>query len=283
MKKIFLILFSIFYFLASEAIVLAAPRLYLEETNQAVVGNTFSVRVLLDADQALNAYSVTLRYSTDFLEPAGFNNGHSIIDVWRGDPVIASGEIKLSGGSLVPFKGFGGELITLNFKALKEGAAGIALGDSRVYLSDGKGTKVLPESGILQIMISGSLAALMPTNAPIDTTPPQIKISSLTQDPFNQKQKFLTFLVSDSDSGVKKTEVRTISYLWWSAWTPVQNPAALSASVWAAEFRATDNSGNAAESVLYDKFAFVRFLVEISLTTIVAIFITKGFIRFRKP
>ncbi len=103
----------------------AAPRFYLDQTNQAVAGNVFSVRVLLDTDQAANAYSVTLRYSEDLLKFDSFNDSRSIIDVWQ-NKSARSGEIKLSGGSLNPFNGQSGELITVNFKTLKSGGGRIS-------------------------------------------------------------------------------------------------------------------------------------------------------------
>ncbi len=269
--SVLIILLSTFYFLASVTAASSAPSFYLDQTNQAVAGSVFSVKVLLGMDQPVNAYSVQLRYSTDFLELAGFNDSHSIIDVWQSKSSPAAGAIKLSGGSLKPFTGQRGELITINFKALKEGAAGIAFGNSAIYLANGEGTEILPESGVLHIAIGGQSA--IPISEPVDASPPQIKFLSLEPDPFSQKQKFLTFLAADADSGVQTTELRTWSYLWWGAWTPVQNPAALSASAWAVEFRAIDNSGNAIVKIIYDWGAFPRFIIIIIGMALSAVFV----------
>ena len=248
----------------------STPRFYLQEVEPAVAGQTYSVRVLFDTDKPTNAYSVVLTYPPDTLEEIGFNNGHSMIDVWQSEPQISNGAITLVGGSLAPFQGQGGELVTLTFRALKAGPAGITFGNAEAYLADGKGTRVLPGSWNLHMLVAGEgQGAVAAAKSKTDKVPPEIKYISLIPDPFNKKQKLLSFLVTDP-SGVKSTEVRTWSYFWPSGWIKADNPSAILSSAWVIDFRAIDNNNNIVERVLYDPSNVWKFLVTIIAAAAVA-------------
>ena len=257
------ILLSAFYFLFSGIMVFAAPpSLYFEAPSPNIApGSEFPLRVFIDSSSSLNAYSLNLNYSSDLLELIGFDNSRSIINLWQSQPVVSrGGSVKIIGGSLEPFQGRGGEIVTINFKAIAEGTATLNFGESEVYLANGKGTKVVPQVQNLKISLQSGGTKIEKTRE-ADSAPPEIKILALTGDPFRPERKFLGFLVHDVGSGVKETMVRSRRWLSWSDWQPAINPTAFIKSVWSIDFRVVDNSGNASEKTIYDWGAFLLYFL----------------------
>ncbi len=264
MKIAILFLASIGLLLADISGVRAASQsLYFSAPSGTIaVGSEFPVKILIDSDQPLNAYVVTFSYDPGVLTIVGFDNGKSIIDVWQGQPAVSeNGSVGLRGGSVTPFSGKGGNIITVNFRAVGEGEPMLAFGNSSFYMANGKGTKVVPQTADLkfQILSAGAVTSTLPVyEEASDIAPPTIKYLSLVQDPFNSGQKLLSFMVSDPDSGIRETLVRTRSLLLWSDWIPAQNPTAIPLSAWSIGFRAIDNRGNISERTLYNFSAFLR-------------------------
>lgn len=242
------------------------------------VGTEFPVKILVDSDQPLNAYAVAFSYSGESLTLLSFDNSRSIIDIWQGQPLASeAGGVTLHGGSLTAWSGNGGNIITVLFRAAKEGPVTMQFGNSSAYLANGKGTKIIPQSADLKFAIAAAGAAS--SSLPLyeeasEMTPPLIKYLSLIQDPFNSDQKLLSFMVSDPESGIKGTFVRTRSFLFWGDWKSAQNPTAIPLSVWAIGFRAVDNRSNVAEKTLYNPSAFLR----PGALTVVIIFIISLFV-----
>lgn len=242
----------------------ASQTIYFEGPAQIPLNSEFSVRILVDSDQPLNAYSLEWNFPPQTVELVSFNNGNSLISVWQKQPIVfKGGGVELNGGSITPFSGEGGELLMANFKAIKEGEAVFSLGNVAVFLANGKGTKVIPQTKILSFAVTPVVADLLPQDIAgqglvvlEDTSPPDIKFLELIDDPFNSDQKLLSFSVADSGSGIKETLVRTRSFLLWSAWEEARNPTAVLSSVWSVEFGVLDNKGNVTERVLYDWGAF---------------------------
>lgn len=263
-------------------------------------GGTFSVAVMVDASQPLNAYAVLVGYAgsgrVTFL---GANNAHSIISVWQNLPAAApaagaaAGVISFGGGSLTPFEGKGGELMTLNFAADTTGTVTFSFGLSYVYLANGKGTKVVPQTAQAAVIISAPLeggvtgiVGAPPTAAGLgnasDTTPPEIAYLAIVADPSVAGQKLLAFRVTDAGSGVRETDMRTRTWGSWSAWQPVQNPAPLAAGVWEVDFRVVDNAGNVSERALYDRAALAWSLAFPAAALVAVIMIAWWFARRRR-
>lgn len=231
------------------------------------VGSPVVIKILLDSDQPLNAYSASFSYSSKNLELVNFDNSRSLIDISQGQPIIfEGGGVKFKGGSLKPFRGGGGELLTVNFKAIGVGPVELAFGQSALYLANGKGTKVIPTVSDLKFNVVETAAGSPEARSPRatltrDVTPPEIKFLGIISDPFNSNQKLLGFSVADADSGIKETLARSRSILFWSDWKQVRNPTALSPYVWAVNFKAIDNNGNVAERIVYDDGVFWRLVL----------------------
>src|SRR3989338_8497122 len=121
----------------------AAQSIYFDGPAEVAVGQEFEVQILLDTDQPVNAYAVSATYPRDALSVVGVSQNDSIIDFWQDQPVASgSGAIEIKGGSVSPFKGEKGELLSVRLKALRPGIFEFRFGNSFLYLANGKGTKV---------------------------------------------------------------------------------------------------------------------------------------------
>lgn len=247
-------LFSIFYFLLSSASAEAAAGLYFKGPDGVVsVGDEFSVEILIDSDQSLNAYSMTVKYPAGSLQVLGFNSANSIIDVRRNEPqVLEGGSIKFTGASLKPFSGRGGIISVVNFKAFQSGNVNLNFSEAKVYLADGRGTKVVPSFNASDIGIveaKGGVPRKIEFN---DTQPPSIIFLNLTKDPITPGRKLLNFLVKDDVSGVREVLYREKRWFWWSEFQKAQNPTVLPLNVWSVEIKVIDNAGNATQRMIND-------------------------------
>lgn len=258
-------------------------------TSTIAVGSEFAVKILADSDQPLNAYAVSFSYPIDKLALLGFDDSKSVINIWQGRPAVyEDGLVTFRGGSLTPWRGTGGEVLTARFRAVREGAVELPFSNSSVYLANGKGTKVAPQLESLKLQIAAASPSQISSGESggqaggetADTTPPEIKYLSLIDDPLNGSQKLLSFMVSDPESGVASTFMRARSFLFWSDWAPAQNPTAVPLSVWSVGFRATDNSGNIAERTFYNPAALLQ-PAALVVAAAVIILLVVGFIALK--
>jgi len=254
------------------ALASAATLLYFEAPTSSVsVGSAFHVGVLIDSDQPVNAYSVQMDLSGNALRLDGANNANSIITVWQDIPgSSAKGGIKLNGGSESSFVGTRGELITLNFTAVATGTVQFSFSNPAVYLANGKGTKITPDTKTLRYTVSESALAGVTGSgvaanqvATSDSIAPEVRFLSFISNPFGSDEKLLGFSVADAGSGIREVEARYRSTFFWSDWAPIKNPTPLGNDVWEVDFRATDNAGNTAEQIVYDWNAFWIFGMKI--------------------
>jgi len=271
----------VFLFLFGAGIALGASRVYFDRPDGDIaVGSESEMRLLVDTDQPLNAYSVEFSYPPDSLNILGFDNSRSIIDVWQGQPLVfIGGSVTFNGGSLKPFIGNKGELLAIKFAPLREGSAAMNLSHIFVYKADGKGTKISPTFESVRFTVLPPRAAPRQGIPARDTAPPEIRFLSFVPDPFVAERKLLAFSVYDGESGIQATFTRSRSFLFWDEWQAVNNPTSVRRDAWSVGFRVIDNQGNASERVLYDwsalkGFAFIM-LALIALTGFFAVLILK--------
>ena len=146
MKKSFLILFSIFYFLFSRQA--QAAVLYSQAANQDVYeGQTFVVDWYLDTEeQAINVINLGLKFSKDNLEVSEINPGNSLVNLWVKTPVAdnQNGTINLTGGITSGINSSKVPIFRTVFRAKAAGSAFIDLDPaSQILLSDGRGSSTV--------------------------------------------------------------------------------------------------------------------------------------------
>lgn len=152
------------------------------------VGQTFSVNISVSSsDQSINAISGILNFAPDKLEVTGISKGGSIINLWVSEPSYsnANGSINFEGIIFNPgYKGSGGKVLTVTFKAKSSGTADLTFSSGSVLANDGQGTNVLNGFGSasfgIDVPTSGPAADKAETPAVVNGVPAAPQINSET-------------------------------------------------------------------------------------------------------
>lgn len=107
------------------------------------VGKTFTVDVVADADQAYNSGSGVVTFPKDILSVSSVSKTSSAFSLWAVEPAFSNtdGKVNFEGGNASPVTGKK-TLITITFRALKEGKADVAIDSATLLAADGKGTDI---------------------------------------------------------------------------------------------------------------------------------------------
>ncbi len=115
------------------------------------VGSFVALSVYVSSpDEAVNAVSGTLLFSTDIMEVASVTKNGSIVDFWIQEPSTSAsrGEINFEGIMLNPgFNDTRGKVLTITFRVKKAGSATVKFSSGKVLANDGAGTDVLTGLG----------------------------------------------------------------------------------------------------------------------------------------
>ena len=218
--------------------------------------------ILLDSREPLNAYIVNIAYPASLLSVTAVDNSRSIVDVWQMAPSASRpGSIELKGGSIAPWSGTGGNLLSIHFKAIATGTAVLDFSDPSFYLANGKGTKVVPGAASASIAIVAAASGGIPARAvsiPVDDVPPEITFLAIVSDPFVHGRELLAFAAEDPGSGVAAVSYQSRNWFLWSRPQTAENPVSLPTGAWSAAIEVRDNAGNVSSGTVYDWAAFAR-------------------------
>ncbi len=198
-----LFLFPALLFLSLPAAVSAAT-ISLQATPTSVgVSDVVRVSVLLDSTIATNAFSGTLLYSADALEPVAVSDGSSIINLWITHPVVSVSGASITFAGITPggFSGTGGMLFSVLFRAKTSGAAHVSLKDIEVLRNDGAGGKESVITKPLTLVIGSS--SIGGYTEPVDEIPPESFTIYQGNDPqLFGGRNYLMFVAVDKNAGV---------------------------------------------------------------------------------
>ena len=116
---------------------------FLETTTEvAVVGEPFSIDVMVDVADEINAVDLLIDYPEDQLTISGLRDGESVLNIWTEDPSAEDGVITLRGGTFR--RGFTGEHRIIRLRVVADEAGRITLSpdDVTFLIGDGTGTEV---------------------------------------------------------------------------------------------------------------------------------------------
>jgi hypothetical protein len=153
------LIFSFFPFLEAKA---AGASLYLAPSSGTyAIGGAFSVSVRVNTGgDPINAAEGSISYDADLLEVSGVSKGGSVFTLWTTEPAARGGSISFGGGIPHPgYKGAGGQIFTINFKAKKAGTAKVRFTSGAVLANDGKGTNILASMGSGSYVINPKTAS----------------------------------------------------------------------------------------------------------------------------
>jgi len=138
------ILFALAFFLC--AVPAYAATLSLSpNTGVYTAGSTFTARVTVNTGgDTINAADGTLSFNPKEITVVSVSKG-SIFNLWTAEPSYSNsnGTITFSGGSPTGYKGNGGTVISITFKANAAGSPRVSFTSGSVLAADGRGTNVL--------------------------------------------------------------------------------------------------------------------------------------------
>lgn len=107
------------------------------------LNETFSVKVLVDADTPVNVFKGDIEFDADYLEINSIDYSDSVADLWTTEPWYSNGEGTLNfAGGTTKIGGFTGTdtVILINFTTKKVGSAKVKFSDIRILKHDGLGS-----------------------------------------------------------------------------------------------------------------------------------------------
>ena len=147
-------------------------------------GNIVSVKVLVNTEgQSINTVAASIQFPGDLLQVMSISKSSSILSLWVQDPSFsnAAGTISFTGGVPNPgFSGQSGEIVSIVFKAKKQGTASVIFTDSSVLLNDGLGTDVLSAKKSTSVSITSASSDVPTINTIANSLPAKPIIVSST-------------------------------------------------------------------------------------------------------
>ena len=111
------------------------------------VGKTVAVKVYVNTEgKSINNGEAAIQFPVDMLDVVSITKSSSIFTLWVEEPVFSNvtGKISFNGGVPNPgFTGQSGYIVTITFKAKKQGIASVIFSDGAVRENDGLGTDIL--------------------------------------------------------------------------------------------------------------------------------------------
>lgn len=169
-NKIFAFIFAFLIFLPISS--KAATLLFSPENGVFSAGNNFTVAVMVNTPNPINAVSGIISFPANRLEVAALIKTDSVVDLWVQEPSYSNdssiGNIRFEGVVLNPgFLGIG-KVIGIVFRAKTHGAADLKFASGSVLANDGLGTNILSGLGVAQFTLEPR--SLPKTIAPSEDT-----------------------------------------------------------------------------------------------------------------
>ncbi len=196
------------------------------------VGEEFTVDVIANSDESVNAISGRILFPDMMLEMREIRDGNSSINFWIEKPNTESaGTSVFSGITPGGFSGVNNLIFSIVFKAKQEGVASISIAEAKALQNDGSGTEIALDlrNTVLQVKAGDSNArrnVIEDSEPPENFTPIISHSNSLYED-----NLFVVFSTQDKGSGISHYEVKEylfkpLSFL--TSWRVVESPYVLS-------------------------------------------------------
>lgn len=248
--------------IAPSPVFAAGATLFLSPSSGSyTVGDSFTVSITINSGGGvgINAADGTLKFDPGMLSASTPSKTGSIFSLWTSNPVHSNtaGTVIFSGGNPGPYTGTSGKVLSVTFKALKEGTTKITFPSGSVLAADGKGTNVLSSKGEGNYTIKHRpVATPRPTAAPTPT-PAQVnivsfvpKITSLTHPEAdkwyaNNNPQF-TWNIDKTVSSIRTSIDKDPEGIPTTSYTPAiseKTVADLTDGIWYFHLRAKNSSG----------------------------------------
>jgi hypothetical protein len=180
-----LAIIAIAAFLSSPLAIHAASLSFSPSVSDLSVGNILSIKALVSTDgKSVNNSDAVIRFPADLLEVISVTKGSSVFPLWVEEPSFSNveGSVSFNGGIPNPgFVGQGKEIVSIAFRAKKQGDATLLFSDSAVRANDGLGTDILSSTQSASIRITGQAQSDVPSSAAVsDSVPKKPVVTSST-------------------------------------------------------------------------------------------------------
>lgn len=162
------------FWLLMNTIAYAADLSLSPSTGTYSAGQTFTVNVrALPKGDSINAVEATMSFDSSVLSVVSVSKNGSAFSLWTTEPTFSNpnGTIQFGGGSPTPFTA-DSNLVSITFRAVKEGSSAVSFSNSSVLAADGRGTDVLGSAVTANYTVSANTTTPEPTPTPTPTPEP---------------------------------------------------------------------------------------------------------------
>lgn len=154
MVKIYKIVFLLFFIFALPFSVRAASLTISPSSSSYEVGDTVTLKVIVNSDQSINAISGSVKFP-EILSVESISKAGSVLNFWVTEPSISKSlnTANFEGVSLTGFLGSYGDVVTIRLRAISEGSGSISISNGQVLANDGNGTDLNASLGKASINI----------------------------------------------------------------------------------------------------------------------------------
>lgn len=297
-NKIIILLASFLLFTAIP--VFASQMNLMPENNSLKIGEIFEVKLILNTeDEKINAIEGAIVFPSDLLKLDDIKDGNSIINFWIEKTADSSnGQFIFSG--IVPggYVGKEGNIISLVFKAKKEGSGNIEIKNGKVLLNNENSTEAKLTANNSSFIISGNIGAETAGIPKIeDTEKPETFAPEIASDEniFDGKY-FLVFSTVDKKSGIDHYEILESKlgnyHLSFGKWIDAESPYLLKDQKLQSHIfiKAVDKNGNERIETIspqnplvwYKNTSIIIYVVLLLLLIIFLFYIVKYFLKKSK-
>lgn len=144
---LFFSVIAVVFFVFNNSVAVQAASFSLEASKETfVVGDTFSVDVLVNSeDVGVNAAQATIKFPKDIIQVISVDKTNSVFNFWLQEPNFnnETGLVTFIGGNFSGISGKSLHTLHINFEVKGAGTVGIIFSDGAITASDGSGTNVL--------------------------------------------------------------------------------------------------------------------------------------------
>lgn len=292
-NKIIILLAFLFLFVAVP--VSASQMNLLPENNDLKAGEIFEVNLILNTeDETINAIEGAIIFPADLLILNDIRDGNSIINFWIEKSASSDGQFNFSG--IVPggYIGKEGQIISLIFKAKKEGNGNIQITGGKALLNNEESAESKLTVSDSSFVISGAVGAETAIPKIEDNELPESFMPEVTSDPniFDGKY-FLVFSTVDKKSGIDRYEILESKlgnyHLSFGKWENAESPYLLKDQKLQSYIfiKAIDKNGNERietvspqkRLVWYENTSIIIYIVLLLIFVVLLFFIIKKIIK----
>ncbi len=177
-------------------------------------GSTVIVDLKLAARTLVNACEGYLQYDSSAFDIVRISSGNSVVNFWIEEPKVTEYGIRFSGATPGAFSGQDNHVLSVAFRAKREGIFDFVPHSSVVYLSDGHGTSLVPRAHAAAVSVDGFARSEHVVDG--DTELPEDFTPFIVEHPdMFSGEKTLIFATQDKGSGISHYTVKEGLLGWY--------------------------------------------------------------------